>query len=148
MDIRVKSTGRELRRIDNGTALLLMEMFPEALERINSEPATAPVRALSNPLKPLATAHFNVGQHPQSGEFFIRGTDGRSELFFMGEPSQAATFKFALCGGCYAPPEIIEQYNRCKGGQKNPEWLADKALNDRADLEARMKAQARGEKIQ
>jgi len=38
-DLRVISTGKEFRRVDNATALLLEELFPENLERINA-PAT------------------------------------------------------------------------------------------------------------
>ena len=144
-DIRVTSTGKEFRRIDNGVALLLEEMFPAALERINSpDAAPAPVRATGPTLKPLTTVQWSVGQHPKTGEHFVRAFDGRQEHFYIGPPERAELVSFWLCGGeQHIPAEIIEQYARAKN-VPDPEGLAEAARERRETLETEMKERSRG----
>jgi hypothetical protein len=114
-DLRVVSTGKEFRRIDNGVAHLLEEMFPNALERINApeSPITAP-RHIIPQLAPSTTVKWNVGQTPR-GDYFIRATDNRQELLYLGAPEKAHEWQAWLCGGGHTPPiEIIKQYARCR----------------------------------
>lgn len=156
MDIRI------IKKLDPETGGLFVPCQPESLyeiepalghilcalgvaERIGN--ATAPVaRPASIPLKPLDEVRWNCGQHPQSGNYFIRAIDGRTEIFWSGavapliQQSESAEFIniFRLRGE--APPaHIIEEYARLKQQQVNPEWLAEKALHARQDLEAKQK---------
>jgi len=138
-DLRVVSTGKEFRRIDNGIALLLEEMFPTALERINT-----PENAITAPrhipqLKLADKVAFNVGQHPTTGNCFIRATDGRSEMFYIGDAAQARLYTFWLLGKPHtAPPEIVEQYARLKNAP-DPEWLAEQSRNARETQESKQR---------
>jgi hypothetical protein len=137
-DLRVKSTGAEFRRIDNGVALLLEEMFPEALERINS---AAPAPDTRNVMLPVTeTVRFSVGAHHMSGEVVIQATDGRSELIFAGAPERAHNFKLRNQS---PPQEIIDEYARLK--QIDPEAVAE---NKRIALDNAQAAQDRQNGVQ
>lgn len=111
-DLRVLSTGREFRRIDEGTAKLLEELFPENLERINPLPqrpatANAASAAISNPQKPI----WGIFTAPLSGNVSIKCSFLRGEHFYDGPPERAAAFSV---GGHVCPLEVVDAYARVK----------------------------------
>ncbi len=94
MDLRVRSTGKEFRRIDNGVALLIEEMFPEAVERINPAPhrpvvANAESSGIANHALPV----WSIFTAPISGHVYIKCAYQRGESFYNGPPENAAAFK-------------------------------------------------------
>jgi hypothetical protein len=107
-DLRVISTGREFYRIDTGTALLLEEMFPAALERI-VRPVAADYASAS--LAKKNPARWTVG--PTASNYFcicFHMADNHGELFFDGEPNKALDhFKRS---GLDVPEEIVDEYRR------------------------------------
>ena len=132
-DIRVVSTGREFRRIDNGTALLLEEMFPAALERINDAPKTVhPDNARNTAIVNHAAPEWSVGKSPYGlPAIFLR--TGRDSLTYLGPPDDArgyfqhkrvedvpvispegwpTTERREYVTGHEVPQEIVEQYQR------------------------------------
>jgi hypothetical protein len=65
----------------------------------------------SAPVRNAPTAaRFSVGTLPTTGKAVVKVSDGRTDLFFDGEPKDLPAFKFAVAGGCYAPEEIQRQY--------------------------------------
>jgi hypothetical protein len=107
-DIRVKSTGKEFRRIDNGTAQLLEEMFPEALERINNANTlgTAGDAPLARVTASMET-EWGIWRAPVTGKPAIQGKNFRTTMYFDGDPNRASAFNV---GGKFPPPEVIEAY--------------------------------------
>lgn len=87
-------------RLDSITDLLIKA---GVLEVISNEPV------VQNAPK---AARFVVAQLPQSGEWFVKATDGRTDLFYSGAPADLPEYKFALAGGVVAPEEICREYAR------------------------------------
>lgn len=110
-DLRVISTGREFRRIDEGTAKLLEELFPGNLERINSAPALPRVPTPDRAIPMLAVPKWGIFAAPMSGEVAISVEYQRSVLYYTGTPEKAAEFKV---GTHTVPLEIAQEYIRLK----------------------------------
>jgi len=111
-DLRVKSTGKEFRRIDEGTAKLLEELFPENIERINPThqrpvAANAAGAVIANPQKPI----WGIFTAPISGNVSISCKYLRGEHWFDGPPERAAAF--SVCGHM-CPLEVVDEYRRLK----------------------------------
>lgn len=122
-DLRVKSTGKEFRRIDNGTALLLEEMFPEALERVNQ---TQPGDLLNRTIEFArigAKPKWGLFTAPTTGEVAIQATTARETMYFRGKPE--AVYGFVV-GGETAPPEVIAAYEAaCANRSPLEQWRAN-----------------------
>lgn len=135
-DIRCTATNKVFYRIDDSVAAMLLEALPSVFERA-SEGKTTPVARQVIPSLAPTPPRWNVGQLPQSGDYFIRLSTGRSEIFYTGAPENAA--EHFRRGGQAVPEEIVAQYAAIKSNQPNPEWPAEKELQARNDLEAKQK---------
>ena len=139
-DLRVKSTGREFRRVDNNTALLLEELFPGDLERINA-PARAPgnlhpAQAVNSKIPNYPTPQWGVGMSGY-GEPTITLQTGRTELFYAGTPAGAAGhFKRA---GFDLPKEILAAFINLLNRPVPSSTITDAEANDLAERQARNK---------
>jgi hypothetical protein len=102
-DLRVKSTGKEFRRIDNGTAQLLEEMFPEALERINDKPRQFMADAASQTIVNRAVPVWGIRTGPITGRPAIQCDYARGVYYYDGAPEKAHEFKV----GNFTPPEDL-----------------------------------------
>lgn len=106
MDVQVTSTGRVLRRIDNGTALLLLEAFPSVFERIDDNPLPKPGANVN-----LLPEHWTVGlNHLGIRSIILTAQGGRLVIPYGGPPDRAAAFYKQQ--GKEVPNDILEQYRR------------------------------------
>lgn len=137
-DLRVKSTGKEFRRIDEGTAKLLEELFPENIERINpthQRPVAAPDRTV--PM--LAVPKWGLKTDLEGNVIAIQCDWARGTSFYDGDPDRAADFKVEN----FSPPcEVIAAYKARR--VKNPDWQREVAQQRRLNEAEHLYSQGGG----
>ena len=141
-DIRVKSTGRPFYKIDGGVAALLMEMFPEALEKIDAP--TFNVQQKANPAAP----RWAVQKNPWSDRMEICVTILNRSVRYPGldcvKPSveeAKATLKAAT--GHEVPAHILEEF----AAVLLPGIDADTVLESRLQAQNKQWAREQAEKL-
>ena len=121
-DLRVLSTGREFRRIDEGTAKLLEELFPGNLERINPAPQRASLTSVlanaeSANIPNHSAPRWGIFHAPRTGKPSIQCEYLRGVTYYDGPPERADKFRV---GTHTPPPEIIAAYIRALAGEDLP----------------------------
>jgi hypothetical protein len=111
-DLRVLSTGKCFFRLDDGTAAVLLEMFPAAIERVNPKPAPADVPALPKwgvgiDAGGFAYLFYKVGgQITQYAGRPDKAIDGFKARRWSGEKQDY------VFDGPEPPADILEQYRQ------------------------------------
>jgi hypothetical protein len=138
-DLRVLSTGREFRRIDEGTAKLLEELFPGNLERINPAPqrparpvsANAESAAIATPAEPI----WKIIKAEMSGQICVQCSWLRQIMRYAGKPSEVYKMKV---GPHTIPTSVADEYVRLKLQETDPaallEWEQEARRREREDL--------------
>lgn len=98
MDVRIVSTGRVFKQIDSTLAVLLMEMFPAAIERNKPTPANE----ITN------VPGWSVFRHAVAEQWVVQMTLGQWTEVFNGTVEQVRTHFQKI--NHPAPEEIIERY--------------------------------------
>ncbi len=118
-DLRVKSTGKEFRRVDNATALVLEEMFPGDLERINAPARASEPTHQHNPVNqqipfyPTPTWDVEMVSNAVDTNikyFCITLGTGRSRYVYPGSPDGAVPHFGRI--GFKIPDNILDRYRR------------------------------------
>lgn len=109
-DLRVISTGKEFRRVDNATALLLEELFPGNLERLNPAAVRVPAcNAVSASIPHYDTPNWAV-MHTPEGESYIQLKIARGTYYYTAAANGAVDYFKRM--GFVVPENILEQYQR------------------------------------
>jgi len=107
-DVRVKSTGRPFYRIDGGVAALLMEMFPEAIEKIDAP--TFNVQSKQQPNAP----RWCVQKNPWSDKLEICMTVLNRSVRYPGidcvNPNVEEAAKVFKSAGYEVPAGILQEF--------------------------------------
>lgn len=132
-DVRVLSTGKPFYRIDGGVVALLQEMFPEALEKIESKAFNVtPALARS------AKESWRVQKHPFGGNWEILYSSLNGEVRYPG-PNVAPTVAGAKAAfaaiGHPCPQPILGEYAAKLAGNVDLETQSEIAREKRARLQ-------------
>jgi hypothetical protein len=98
MDIRIISTGRTFYQVDPTLCAILLELFPENVERLNTQPKPTPASF---------EARWSVGTD-NGGYYRAEFRIGSRTEFYSGPPSQLAAHFQRM--GIVVPEYVIEQY--------------------------------------
>jgi hypothetical protein len=96
MDVKVTSTGKCFYQVDNATAALLLEMFPAAIERVNSKPAPA-----------VFTASWGINVSTSGYHHVVFKLGDRTD-FYDGPPSGLVGYFQKM--GIVVPDNILARY--------------------------------------
>jgi hypothetical protein len=125
MDIRIKRTNRALFDCSPETCVILLEMFPDQIERLHFT-SFQEKQAFKESLKPKPAEvkpEFFVGHDRIAGKYRIVMRCGAEEQFYVGPPVHAAT---AFGGGPRTVPEgVINEYKLLVGDGKPVDLLQE-----------------------
>lgn len=118
MDILVTCTGRIFRRVDDCTALLLMEALPESFKRVDPRQQAAPPA--------LTVPRFYVAPSAATGNIGIHVQLPSGEVRSCYKASSKAGAEAALQAGEISQ-NIWDVFATKTFAEKNTEWLGEQA---------------------